>query len=1023
MKILYYNNINSSRLKKQYEKVIGFLENGDFHSAEVKKLTNTNFYRAKLDYENRLLFKFATYNKETYILLLELIVNHEYEKSRFLRGAKIDEKKLIPLKNEKEIAKEEIVDLNFINKKSNKFHMLNRLISFDDVQEKIFKVKPPVVIVGSAGSGKTVLTLEKIKSLKGKVLYITLSSFLVENSEKLYYSNYYINEKQEVDFLCFKEYLETIKIISGKELDYSSFNNWLSTRKQSFGIKDTHKLFEEFKGVITGLDITKRFLQRKDYLSLGIKQSIYLENEREKVYDVFEKYLDFLQANNFYDINMVSYQWLQYSRKQYDFIVIDEVQDFTNIQLYLILQSLHIPENFILCGDSNQIVHPNFFSWTNVKTMFYKHDISKSEIKVLNTNYRNSVDITTIANKLLLIKNARFGSIDKESTFLVKSLDENKGSVGLHQYSSKIRKQFNQKTARSTKFAVLVMTQEEKAEVRKVFKTPLLFSIHEAKGLEYDNIILVNFVSNNSKEFYEISQGIAKESLQDEQVAFSRGKDKADKSLDAYKFYINSLYVGITRAVKNLYILESSEKHEMMKLLDLVDTAKQIDIKEEVSSQEDWKEEARKLELQGKIEQAEEIKNTILDLHQPDWEPITSNNIDELKANALNPDSYNKKEKDLLFAYSLLYHDYSCLEKLAELKYKKAENPEYEQNSINRKFYKDYNNDNVKGVERQVKRYGIDYRDQFNLTPLLAAISVGSLKVLQFLIKQNANSDVTDNRGRTPFRIAINKSYLLKSEAHKLNEFFPSLLTDNVRIKVNDRLVKIPNRKMEYFLLNLLMTLQDFLIKNNRSVFEDRGINSLDIVNVVAKYPDSVLPDFRKKRTYISSILAKNEIDSNNPYNNGLFMRVERGIYVVNPKLEFWVEDKWKNIYDYTGLDAVKIITQDEKHYAITEDYEKYIEESYKLGEMNKDSYTELIKNHRERREMLAKRIAEQKQVEANYQRKLKQKETKESQDKTIEPMQELNIRSKDVILSKADRETAKPKDDGSEQLEISFDE
>ena len=1016
MKILYYNDINSSKLKKKYEKTIGFLEKNDFKSAEVKKLTNTNFYRAKLDYENRLLFKFATHNSETYILLLELILNHEYEKSRFLRGAKIDEKKLIPLKNEKEIAKDEIVDLNFINKKSNKFHMLDKLISFDDVQEKIFKVKPPVVIVGSAGSGKTVLTLEKIKSLKGKVLYITLSSFLVENSEKLYYSNYYINEKQEVDFLSFKEYLETLKIISGKELNYSNFDNWLSTRKQSFGIKDTHKLFEEFKGVITGLDITKAFLQRKDYLSLGIKQSIFLENEREKVYDVFEKYLDFLKANNYYDINMVSYKWLKYNRKQYDFIVIDEVQDFTNIQLYLILQSLHIPENFILCGDSNQIVHPNFFSWTNVKTMFYKHDISKSEIKVLNTNYRNSVDITAIANKLLLIKNARFGSIDKESTFLVKSLDENKGSVGLHQYSSKIRKQFNQKTARSTKFAVLVMSQEEKAEVRKVFKTPLLFSIHEAKGLEYDNIILVNFVSNNSKEFYEISQGIAKENLQDEQVVFSRGKDKADKSLDAYKFYINSLYVGITRAVKNLYILETSEKHEIMKLLDLVDTAKQIDIKEEISSLDDWKEEARKLELQGKKEQADEIKKTILALHQPDWEPITSNNIAELKKEALNPDSYNKKAKDLLFAYSLLYHDYSCLEKLAELKYKKAENPEYEKNAINRKFYKDYNNDNVKAIEQQVKRYGIDYRDQFNLTPLLAAISVGSTKILDFLIAHKANSDVMDNRGRNPLRIAMNKSYLMKSKAHKLNKSIPSLFTDNIRIKVNDRLVKIPNRKMEYFLLNLLMTLQDVVIKDSRIAYEDKGLKSLDIVNIADKYPDSVLPDFRKKRTYISSILAKNEIDSNNPYNNGLFRRVGRGYYVINPNLELWVDDKWKNIYDFTGLDEVKMLTEDEKYYIMIEDYIESAEESYRKGIIGKEIYDEQLARGTERKEILAKRIAEQKKAEVKYlARKSKKKMT--NQVLTIADIKE---ESKSPKTNK--QEISKETPD-SHQLEISFDE
>jgi len=311
MNILYYNDIDNSRVKKQFNKTVNFLENGDFDSAEIKKLANKGYYRAKLDYENRLLFKFARYNKQTYILLLEVIYNHEYEKSRFLRGAKIDENKLVALKSEKQVPDDEIVELNFVNNKSNRFHLLNKVISFDTVQQNIFTINPPVVIIGSAGSGKTVLTLEKIKLLKGNVLYVTLSPFLVENSTKLYYSDNYINEKQDVDFLSFKEYLETLKVSPGKELDFKSFNTWLQPRKQAFGIKDGYKLFEEFRGVITGLDITKAYLSRTDYLGLGIKQSIFLDGEREKVYEAFIKYLEFLNENNFYDLNMISYRWLK----------------------------------------------------------------------------------------------------------------------------------------------------------------------------------------------------------------------------------------------------------------------------------------------------------------------------------------------------------------------------------------------------------------------------------------------------------------------------------------------------------------------------------------------------------------------------------------------------------------------------------------------------------------------------------------------------------------------------------------
>lgn len=54
--------------------------------------------------------------------------------------------------------------------------------------------------------------------------------------------------------------------------------------------------------------------------------------------------------------------------------VVDEVQDLANIQMKLILKSLRDPAGFILCDDSNQIVHPNFFFWSKIKSFFHQHE-------------------------------------------------------------------------------------------------------------------------------------------------------------------------------------------------------------------------------------------------------------------------------------------------------------------------------------------------------------------------------------------------------------------------------------------------------------------------------------------------------------------------------------------------------------------------------------------------------------------------------------------------------------------------
>ena len=77
-------------------------------------------------------------------------------------------------------------------------------------------MQPPLVIIGSAGSGKIALTLEKMKHAVGDVLYVTQSSYLVKNSRDLYYAHNYDNEDQQVDFLSFQEFLESIYVPEGE---------------------------------------------------------------------------------------------------------------------------------------------------------------------------------------------------------------------------------------------------------------------------------------------------------------------------------------------------------------------------------------------------------------------------------------------------------------------------------------------------------------------------------------------------------------------------------------------------------------------------------------------------------------------------------------------------------------------------------------------------------------------------------------------------------------------------------------
>ncbi|WP_430231780.1 UvrD-helicase domain-containing protein [Nitrosomonas communis] len=898
MKVLLYNELNPNTIPG-FSKLQKYLEEDNFKSAEVKKIEE-NLYRAKLNQRDRLLFSIYRYQEENYALILEFIKNHAYQDSRFLRQvSNIDEDKIPVISKLEEPAGKQLV---YLNPNHNSFNLLDKIISFDDYQQSVYDLHPPLIVIGSAGSGKTALTLEKMKQAIGDVLYVTQSAYLVKNSRDLYYAHHYDNPDQEIDFLSFQEFLESIRVPEGKPVTFQAFQQWFGRYRQG-PLKDAHKLFEEFRGVITGPATDKSWLSREDYLNLGVKESIFLAEERELAYDVFEKYLAFLQKEHFYDSNIVSHQYLQYIQPRYDFVVVDEVQDLTNIQLYLIIKSLHETQNFILCGDSNQIVHPNFFSWSKVKSLFYRQDdlqTSDELIRILNTNYRNSPQVTDIANKILKIKNQRFGSIDKESHYLVESNGHNQGEVLFLQDTASVRKELDSKTRTSTLFAIIVMTADQKPAAQQYFSTPLVFTIQEAKGLEYENIILYNFLSQEESRYREISKGVNLADL-DQDIKYARAKDKTDKSLEVYKFYINALYVALTRAVKNLYWIENNPKQPLLDLLGLRNAQESLQLASQNSSLDAWRQEAHKLELQGKQEQAERIRQEILKQKTPDWQVIAGSVLAELKQKAI--DNADKNARMALLEYGLVYEDRSILDSLQKAGFKAAQHPEKSLQLLQQKHYSAYSFKKPDAVLRQVDQYGPDFRNMFNQTPLMVAAWMGNTEVIKALIELGADTEKVDGNGLTAFQIALaqtvrNESYAKK----KLADIYEQLEPTSMSIQVDGRLVKLDQHTMEFFMLNLMVAMS-YRVMSKKIFYRPAGFSSQDFINAVQHIPYSILPERRKQRTYLSSILSKNEINKDDKYNRKLFYRVMRGIYVFNPCLALKVEGEWINIYDLLAID------------------------------------------------------------------------------------------------------------------------
>lgn len=302
-------------------------------------------------------------------------------------------------------------------------------------------------------------------------------------------------------------------------------------------------IYKEIYGLIFGsyIDDQKEMLELEEYKKK--RENSFSSQECEVIYGIAKLYAEYQKSQNLYDNNKFSRKLLQNSQKikKYSLSIIDEVQDFTEVNLNLFKK---ISIKMFAVGDALQMINPSYFSFAYLKRLMYDEDLTN--VAELESNYRNNKRIVEILDDLSSINTKQFGthsfvltgkSVDSDAiTNVVYSTDE-----------SFVNKLKNQKFEN---FTILVNDLKQKQELRELFKKQEILTISEVKGLERDTVLLYNILSSNNDKWKTLEE-------------FNINHKQADEN-SVYRYYFNLFYVAVSRAKHNLFVFEN----EKIKLFD-----------------------------------------------------------------------------------------------------------------------------------------------------------------------------------------------------------------------------------------------------------------------------------------------------------------------------------------------------------------------------------------------------------------------------------------------------------------------
>ncbi|MBO5344993.1 MAG: DEAD/DEAH box helicase, partial [Clostridia bacterium] len=419
---------------------------------------------------------------------------------------------LIDTKNKVEVFKNNIK--NFIADYKN-----NRIIFLDKDHKRAVENRLGIHLVAD-NDFNLIKKLEQVVSF----LETHVDYFLIEDLFK----NEYNTEFETADEKVFlNNFLKNIN------------NHQLRSRLEKIKNISPSIIYKEIYGMIFGCynaDTKAEMLSLEEYKKK--RENSFSSAECEVIYGIAKLYDEYQKTQNLLDNNKISHKLLKNALKmqKYSLSIIDEVQDFTEVNLNL-FKALSI--KMFAVGDALQMINPSYFSFAYLKRLMYTEDVTN--VEELECNYRNNKKIVEILDDLSELNIREFGT----HSFVLsgESIDEDTATNAIFVEDENFLKKLQ--SQKFENFTIIVSDFKKKEELRKLFKKQEILTISEIKGLERDTVLLLDVLSDSEDKWKKLSE-------------FKINHKQADEN-SVYRYYFNLFYVGVSRAKHNIFVYEKSK--------------------------------------------------------------------------------------------------------------------------------------------------------------------------------------------------------------------------------------------------------------------------------------------------------------------------------------------------------------------------------------------------------------------------------------------------------------------------------